>query len=247
RGPEHESGRRGAGDVRAFGPRPVGLRPVLASPEETPGLILSRTSDFICRVGPRITHWGVEVNLVRGGRAMNERDIFFTALRKPNATERSAFLDGACGGNADLREQVEALLREHEQLSSFLESPGPVLAGTVDGPAVTERPGTVIGPYKLIQEVGEGGMGTVWMAQQQEPVKRLVALKIIKPGLDSRQVLARFEAERQALALMDHPNIAKVLDAGEIPPAYAGGSPRPYFVMDLVKGVAITHYCDEHR
>jgi serine/threonine protein kinase len=101
--------------------------------------------------------------------------------------------------------------------------------------------GTAIGPYKLIQAIGEGGMGTVWMAQQTAPVKRLVALKVIKPGMDSRQVLARFEAERQAVALMDHPNIARVLDAG----ATAAG--RPYFVMELVKGVPITRYCDDHR
>src|SRR5262249_25756399 len=98
-----------------------------------------------------------------------------------------------------------------------------------------------VGPYKLVQLIGEGGMGTVWMAQQHEPVKRLVALKVIKPGMDTRQVVARFEAERQALALMDHPNIARVLDGGT---TVAG---RPYFVMDLVKGVPITRYCDEHR
>src|SRR5262249_40800404 len=103
--------------------------------------------------------------------------------------------------------------------------------------AAVEGPSTVIGPYKLIQEIGEGGMGTVYLAQQTAPVKRLVALKVIKPGMDSKQVLVRFAAERQALALMDHPNIARVLDAGE-----AAG--RPYFVMELVKGVPITRYCD---
>src|SRR5262249_48737554 len=104
-----------------------------------------------------------------------------------------------------------------------------------------EQPGTVIGPYKLLEQIGEGGMGTVWKAQQTEPVKRLVAIKLIKAGMDSRQVIARFEAERQALALMDHANIARVLDAGT---TSAG---RPYFVMDLVKGVPITRYCDEHH
>jgi serine/threonine protein kinase len=102
-------------------------------------------------------------------------------------------------------------------------------------------PDTVIGPYKLLEQIGEGGMGTVWMAQQTEPVKRLVALKVIKAGMDSKQLIARFEVERQALALMEHPNIAKVLDAGT---TSAG---RPYFVMDLVKGVSITPYCDAHR
>src|SRR5262249_29653638 len=105
----------------------------------------------------------------------------------------------------------------------------------------SEHPGTVIGPYKLIEPLGEGGMGVVWMAQQTQPVRRLVALKLVKPGMDSRQVLARFAAERQALALMDHPNIARVLDANT---TRAG---RPYFVMELVKGVPITRYCDEQR
>ena len=105
--------------------------------------------------------------------------------------------------------------------------------------SITERPGTVIGPYKLLQQIGEGGMGVVFMAEQTEPVQRTVALKIIKPGMDTRQVIARFEAERQALAMMDHPNIAKVLDAGTT------DSGRPYFVMELVKGVPITKYCDE--
>src|SRR6185369_7895545 len=107
-------------------------------------------------------------------------------------------------------------------------------------PAAGERPGTVIGPYKLLQPIGEGGMGTVYRAEQTEPVTRLVALKLIKTGLDSRQILARFGAERQALALMDHPNIAKVLDAG------ATDSGRPYFVMELVRGIRITEYCDQN-
>src|SRR5206468_11793020 len=118
--------------------------------------------------------------------------------------------------------------------------PRSTLVATVDEP-VTERPGTVIGPYKLLQEIGEGGMGTVWMAEQMQPVQRKVALKIIKAGLDSRHVLARFEAERQALALMDHPHIARVFDAGT---TEAG---RPYFVMELVKGVPINRYCDQER
>jgi serine/threonine protein kinase/Flp pilus assembly protein TadD len=132
-------------------------------------------------------------------------------------------------------------LRSHEEAGSLLEQPLFQPGPTVDHSPAAEQPGAVIGPYKLIEPVGEGGMGTVWMAQQTEPVRRVVAVKLIKPGMDSKQVLARFEAERQALALMDHPNIARVLDAG----ATAGG--RPYFVMDLVKGVPITHYCDEHH
>jgi serine/threonine protein kinase len=140
------------------------------------------------------------------------------------------------GGDEELRRQVSRILAAHRDAGSFLESPA--LGRTVDE-AVSEPPGTVIGPYKLLEEIGEGGMGTVWMAQQNEPVKRLVALKLIKAGMDSKQVITRFEAERQALALMDHPNIARVLNGGKTD---AG---RPYFVMDLVKGVPITRYCDE--
>src|SRR5262249_39473064 len=113
--------------------------------------------------------------------------------------------------------------------------------GTVDEQPMREQPGAVVGPYKLIEPIGEGGMGTVWMAQQVVPVKRRVAVKLIKAGMDSKQVIARFEAERQALALMDHPNIARVLDAGTTP---AG---RPYFAMELVKGIPITRYCDDRR
>jgi serine/threonine protein kinase/tetratricopeptide (TPR) repeat protein len=135
---------------------------------------------------------------------------------------------------------VEALLRSHEQAGGVLEQP---LFRTAPGgdPPAGEACGQVIGGYKLLEQIGEGGMGAVWMAQQTEPVQRLVAVKLIKAGLDSKQVVARFEAERQALALMDHPNIARVLDGGTTP---AG---RPYFVMDLVRGVPITKYCDEHR
>ncbi len=115
------------------------------------------------------------------------------------------------------------------------------VAVTTVSPPLTEAPGTVIGPYKLLQQIGEGGMGVVYMAEQTEPVERRVALKIIKPGMDTRQVIARFEAERHALALMDHPNIARVVDAGTTETG------RPYFVMELVKGVPITQYCDEHH
>jgi tetratricopeptide (TPR) repeat protein len=167
--------------------------------------------------------------------------IFLEAAEQDSPAGRAAVLDRQCGSDAELRRRVETLLKAHEAPGPFLESRAPVLAGTVDEPRVTEGPGTGIGPYKLIEQVGEGGMGTVWMAQQTEPVKRLVALKLIKAGMDSKQVIARFEAERQALALMDHPNIARVLDGGT---TSAG---RPYFVMDLVKGVPITRYCDEHR
>src|SRR5207247_4007665 len=129
-------------------------------------------------------------------------------------------------------------LSAQAELGSFLEAPVPALTATVDDP-VTERPGTVIGPYKLLEQIGEGGFGVVFMAEQTRPVRRKVALKVLKPGMDTRQVVARFEAERQALALMDHPNIAHICDGGET------ASGRPYFVMELVKGVPITDFCDQ--
>jgi serine/threonine protein kinase/tetratricopeptide (TPR) repeat protein len=171
---------------------------------------------------------------------MSERDLFLAALQRPDRAGRAAFLDGACGGDAALREQVEALLREHEQLGSFLEPPAPALVATLDEPA-GERPGAAVGPYKLLEQIGEGGFGVVFMAEQQAPLRRRVALKVLKPGMDTRQVIARFEAERQALALMDHPNIARVLDGGE---AVTG---RPYFVMELVRGARITDFCDQNH
>jgi serine/threonine protein kinase/WD40 repeat protein len=169
---------------------------------------------------------------------MSERSIFLAALEIEDPAERSAYLERACAGDPSLRTQVEQLLRAHQQPGPFMEVPA--AAGTIDGP-INERPGTLIGPYKLLEQVGEGGMGAVFMAEQTRPVRRPVALKVIKPGMDSAQVIARFEQERQALALMDHPNIAKVLDAGTTE------SGRPYFVMELVKGVPITAFCDEHH
>ncbi len=171
---------------------------------------------------------------------MTEESIFIEALEKEDGAERAAFLDRACAGDDSLRRRIDRLLRRHEQPDSFLERPAAEPGATVDEPSA-DRPGAVIGPYKLLQPIGEGGMGTVFMAEQTRPVKRLVALKLIKAGMDSRQVLARFDAERQALALMDHPNIAKVLDAG------ATDLGRPYFVMELVKGIPITRFCDERR
>jgi eukaryotic-like serine/threonine-protein kinase len=165
--------------------------------------------------------------------------IFCDALERTSAAERAAFLETACGADTALRARIEALLQAHVQAGGFLTdqtSPSAV----IDGP-LTERPGTVIGPYKLLEQIGEGGMGLVFVAEQQQPVRRKLALKVIKPGMDTRQVIARFEAERQALALMDHPNIARVVDGGTTP------SGRPYFVMELVNGVPIARYCDEHR
>src|SRR5262249_9256992 len=164
------------------------------------------------------------------------KEIFLAAVEKPDAAERDAYLGQACGPDGDLRRQVHALLARHAQAGSFLEPPARDPALTVDEPPAHENPGAVIGPYKLIEQVGEGGMGAVWMAQQTAPVKRLVAIKLIKAGMDSKQVIARFEAERQALALMDHAHIARVLDGG------TSSAGRPYFVMDLVKGVPITKY-----
>jgi serine/threonine protein kinase/tetratricopeptide (TPR) repeat protein len=167
--------------------------------------------------------------------------IFLAAAEKATAAERAAYLNVACAGDPELRERVERLLAAQSKVGRFLEGPAPALIDTLEGPPVTERLGTLVGPYKLLEQIGEGGMGTVWMAEQTEPIRRRVAVKVVKAGMDSKQVLARFEAERQALALMDHPHIAKVLDAGTTP------SGRPYFVMELVKGVPITRYCDEHR
>src|SRR3954469_10373980 len=166
-----------------------------------------------------------------------EESIFAEALDKPSVTERTAFLDAACGDDANLRSRVERLLKSHSGAGSFLGKP---IAATVD-PSPVERPGTVIGPYKLREQIGEGGFGVVYVAEQEKPVRRKVALKIIKPGMDTKDVIARFEAERQALALMDHPNVARVLDAG------ATESGRPYFVMELVHGVTITEFCDKNK
>ncbi len=170
---------------------------------------------------------------------MRERDIFILALEKDDPIERASALEAACQGDVVLRGQVERLLAEHERREKFiLDSPPADLADTIER-AIVEQPGSIIGPYKLLQQIGEGGMGVVFMAEQQVPIHRTVALKIIKPGMDTRRVIARFEAERQALALMDHPNIAKVLDAGTTETG------RPYFVMELVKGVSITQYADQ--
>src|SRR5438552_11612469 len=144
---------------------------------------------------------------------MKAEEIFLAAVEKKACGERAAYVERACGADAALRAQVAALLQSHAQAGSFLEQPLFESPPTSDTPALAEGPGTRIGPYKLLQEIGAGGMGTVYMAEQQEPVRRLVALKIIKPGMDSAQVIARFEAERQAVALMDHPNIAKVYAA----------------------------------
>jgi WD40 repeat protein/serine/threonine protein kinase len=167
--------------------------------------------------------------------------LFAAAMEKRTRAERAAYLEGACGDDLALRARLEALLAAQEASDSVLEAGGASMASTLPSRPLPEGPGTVIGPYKLLQQIGEGGMGVVYMAEQQEPIRRKVALKIMKPGLDSEQVIARFEAERQALALMDHQNIARVLDAGTT------ASSRPYFVMELVHGVPITQFCDTNK
>src|SRR4051812_15423854 len=145
---------------------------------------------------------------------MSERSIFLAALDIPDPAERAAYLARACGDDPNLSGLVEELLRAHRQPGRFMERPAPALVTTFDGRLAGEGPGTAVGPYKLLEQIGEGGFGVVFMAEQQRPVRRRVALKLIKAGMDTAQVVARFEAERQALALMDHPNIAKVHDAG---------------------------------
>jgi WD40 repeat protein/serine/threonine protein kinase len=181
------------------------------------------------------------------------KDLFLNALDLPSPVERAAFLAQECGSDEALRRQIEAMLQAHATPDSFLEKPAVELGATVDAVPVPEKdraagakpsaegPRTRVGPYKLLQKLGEGGMGTVFLAEQQEPVRRMIALKIIKQGMDSAQIVARFESERQALALMDHPNIARVLDAGTT------DSGRPYFVMELIKGIPITKFCDQEH
>jgi serine/threonine protein kinase len=171
------------------------------------------------------------------------KSIFGHALEIESAEGRAAYLDEAFGADAGLRDEVEGLLATLGRAGEFMRRPAAAVAmGMTSGyPPVTEGPGTRVGPYKLLQQIGEGGMGVVYLAEQDEPIRRKVALKIIKPGMDSALVIARFEAERQALAMMDHTNIARVLDAGTTE------SGRPYFVMELVHGVPITTYCDENK
>lgn len=203
---------------------------------------------------------------------MTEREIFFEALEMATPDARAAYLQGACGRDVTLRRKVDELLKEHFSNDSLLA--GPAVEGeqpTIKlDPAPVGAPAQMLGRYKLLEKIGEGGFGEVWMAEQREPVKRRVALKIIKLGMDSRQIVARFEAERQALAMMDHANIAKIFDAGttesverrtpirrgdgsaesanadsEIGAPFATG--RPYFVMELVRGIKITEYCDQNQ
>ena len=169
------------------------------------------------------------------------RSVFNSAVENHTPEQWDRFLDDACGEDAELRSRVELLLKAHQGEDSFLDRGDAEKNATIDMPAVTEKPGDTIGRYKLLQQIGEGGFGVVYMAEQTKPVRRKVALKIIKPGMDTKEVIARFEAERQALALMDHPNIAKVFDAG------ATDSGRPFFVMELVKGIPLIEFCDDNN
>jgi serine/threonine protein kinase len=174
-----------------------------------------------------------------GQSAMNEQSLFIEALDH-TPSDRAAFLDVACPDDPELRGRVALLLQAHEKAADFLESPAAAgFRPTILESTTTERPGSLVGPYRLVEPIGEGGFGIVFLAEQERPIRRKVALKVIKPGMDTRQVIARFEAERQALALMDHPNIARVLDGD------ATESGSPYFVMELVKGIPLTEYCDQ--
>jgi len=169
------------------------------------------------------------------------KSIFWSAIEKKTTEERVAYLDKICASDSALRLKIDDLLKLHENAGDFLESPIIDPDATLNDLPRTEEPGAVIGPYRLLEKIGEGGMASVYMAEQQKPIRRKVALKIIKLGMDTKSVIARFEAERQALAMMDHPNIAKVLDAG------ATDTGRPYFVMELVKGASITDFCDANN
>src|SRR5262249_3496241 len=169
----------------------------------------------------------------------NPRQIFLAAVELAS-DQREAYLAEACAGDEPLRQRVANLLKSHQEIGSFLDAP-PAVTAAVESPVSQPQfsEGTQVGPYKLLQQIGEGGRGVGYIAEQQKPGRRRVARKIIKPGMDSKQVIARFEAERQALAMMDHPNIARVLDAG------CTESGRPYFAMELVQGIPITQYCDD--
>ncbi|MEM7558999.1 MAG: serine/threonine-protein kinase, partial [Planctomycetota bacterium] len=172
---------------------------------------------------------------------MDETEIFSFALQKFDLEARDEFLREACGTNAEMLARLKRLLEAHENPNSLLNPPELASEDSTEAWQQEASEGGSIGPYKILQKIGEGGMGVVYMAEQTQPVKRRVALKIVKPGMHSRQVLTRFEAERQALALMDHPNIAKVLDAGATPQG------RPYFVMELVNGLPLTEFCDQYQ
>src|SRR5690242_5339502 len=165
-------------------------------------------------------------------------ETFATAVSRPSPIEREAYLEAVGSEDSELCERVRALLRAHDSAGDFLNSPVLIADEAVADRAIVEKPGTRIGPYRIVSLIGEGGFGSVYLAEQEQPVRRRVALKVVKLGMDTRQVLARFDTERETLALMDHPNIAKVLDAG------ITDSGRPFFAMELVEGTPITQFCD---
>jgi len=171
----------------------------------------------------------------------NPEDIFHCAIEIADASERAAYLDQACQGDEALRAEVDLLIASHEEVGDFLEMPPVDPDVTLEASPLIEIPGTTVGRYTLLEKIGEGGMAVVYMAEQKRPMRRKVAFKIIKLGMDTKQVIARFEAERQALAMMDHPNVAHVYDAGTTETG------RPYFVMELVRGVSLTDYCDKNK
>jgi serine/threonine protein kinase len=177
---------------------------------------------------------------------VTDESIFAAALAIPDHARRAEYLDRVCAGRPDLRLEIGELLAAHAADNPLDRPPADLgRTGAYEPQPDEETPGAAvgdrIGPYRLMEQIGEGGFGLVFVAEQSEPVRRKVALKVLKPGMDTRYVVARFQAERQALALMDHPNIAKVFDAGTTPAGY------PYFVMELVRGVPITDYCDQHK
>src|SRR5262249_47654482 len=249
RRPDDAAGRRDVGHLSFLRRKILGLCTHLAVPANHPrghGHSVGPRVSGPAQGGQQIFRYGFGSQTAHGkgerepgparGIAMNEESIFLEALGMDDLHERAQFLDRACAGDTVQRERIEKLLATHPEAGNFLEQPVSPLGGTIDEAPATvrqaglyrEQPGFVLaGQDKLLEQSGEGGMGTVWMAQQTRPVTRLVAVKLIKAGMDSKQVIARFEAERQALALMDHPHIAKVLDAGT---TSAG---RPYFVMEL--------------
>src|SRR5438067_6398954 len=209
---------------------------------------MGRFSVFPWGVHPRISHCREgkvrpRPRCAMGGAKPDEKSVFNAARRIGSADARRRFLARACEGDPALRSRVEALLRVYHEDGDFLQTPAVGVGDSSADPDVGtgDAPGTVIGPYTLVDRLGEGGMGVVYRAEQAHPVRRQVALKIVRPGMDTEQILSRFEGEREALALMDHPHIARVLDAGVTPPG------RPYFVMELVRGVPITRYCDGVR
>ncbi len=169
------------------------------------------------------------------------KSIFAHALEIDSPDERREYIQNACNENSHPKKRVEALLESHQQVDGFLETAPLDQKFSLNDPSPLEEVGQMIGRYMLLQKIGEGGFGVVYMAEQKKPVVRRVALKVIKLGMDTKQVIGRFEAERQALAMMDHPNIAKVLDAG------ATDTGRPYFVMELVRGIPVNEYCDSNH